>query len=197
MTFGDSYYVPSDICYSNSSGNVGDFYASTSLPGGASIAYYEWQSDAGIMFDSGTSLASVVFNNPGYRYVRIRSVNNCGVESPWFTQYFTLTYDDFGCGDGGMNFSMTSSPNPTSDEITIVVKGKDSSTNESKQKSNASNYIYRYMILNHNQEVVYDQKSSYSTHKVRTHNLPNGRYILKVTSPHGSKTQHIIVKHDR
>uniref|UniRef100_UPI004047C285 T9SS type A sorting domain-containing protein n=1 Tax=Roseivirga sp. TaxID=1964215 RepID=UPI004047C285 len=188
---------PEEICYPTAFGNLGDFIASAPLSGANSVAYYEWQSDAGIVQNPSSTYpsTSVQFNNPGYRYIRVRSVNFCGVPSAWRTEYFTLTYNINGCSGGGLGgFSIISSPNPATDEIDIEITDEVAKSNSNH---NQDKKYYRYMIFDMNQDLIYDKQSKSPRHNINTRSLKSGRYILRVITPDGSKTQHLIIDRDK
>ncbi|PIW05424.1 MAG: hypothetical protein COW40_04975 [Cytophagales bacterium CG17_big_fil_post_rev_8_21_14_2_50_40_13] len=182
--------VPSEICYGPGS-SYGDFLAQNSLFGTETIDHYEWQTDAGILSAS-TSVypaTSVTFNNAGNnRYIRVRSVNICGEVSAWYTKYFNLTYNPFGC-EGGFGFGFTAYPNPTSSEFDVAI-----TSNEETKKSNSEKVTeFEYSLINQNQKIVFTKKTTEKNIRIPAHKFPDGLYFLRVVYEGKSKTKQVII----
>lgn len=146
------------------------------------------------MVYSNTAVPSttVTFNNPGVnRYIRVRSVNSCGV-SAWQTKYFNLEYEPFGCSGGGIGgFSLLASPNPSDEELAIELITEKTNIEE-KAQNNTENEL-SYILLNDKQKIVYEGKSLTLKNKINVRKLPYGNYILKVIYEGKQYTKHIMI----
>lgn len=183
--------VPQTICY-DATLNSGDFYAELSTSTLNTGTTFEWQTNAGSLANSITSLPSnsVVFTNPGInRYIRVRAINDCGVSS-WYTQDFDLEYQAFGCsGDGIGGFSLLASPNPSDDNLTVELSSEESRNNRTTPESDL-----RIILMNSEQEVVIDERIRVWKRTFPLNRLPKGRYVLNVIYKKEKYAKHILIK---
>tara|TARA_B100000965_G_scaffold406498_1_gene445742 strand:- start:12621 stop:13337 length:717 start_codon:yes stop_codon:yes gene_type:complete len=185
-------YTPIEICYD--SNNTGTF--NVILPAGSNADSYYWETNAGTISNRTTTQPSVTvnFNTQGLnRYIRVKTTNNCGT-SAWYTKYFDLTYQSFGCsggGGGGPMFSIITYPNPSSAEMSIELQEED----ELKQKgfNRKTNEKFEYTLFNSDLEVVYNKKTSSKKETVPVKDLPKGKYILRIVTPYGSDSRQVII----
>ena len=187
-------YTPIEICYD--SNNSGIF--NVILPNGTNADSYYWETNAGTIANPTTTQPNVTvnFNALGRKYIRVRTTNNCGT-SAWYTKYFDLVYQPYGCsgsGGGGPMFSIITYPNPSSEEMSIELQEED----ELKQKgfNRKTNEKFEYTLFNSDLEVVYNKKTASRKEKVPVRDLPNGKYILRIVTPYGSSSRQIIIDHN-
>ena len=190
ITYNDLGYLPVEICYEQNN-DLGTFHVA--LPTGTNAHSYYWETNAGTISNPTTSLPSVAVNfNSGTglnKYIRVKTTNSCGT-SNWKTFFFDLLQQPLGCsGSGGpMMFSVSTYPNPTSNEINIELIAK----NESVSEIPSDKYIA--YLINSDLEVVKTQQLSGKSTQILIRDLPQGTYYLRIVSNKKSHTQQIIIK---
>ncbi|WP_422355362.1 T9SS type A sorting domain-containing protein [Roseivirga pacifica] len=127
------------------------------------------------------------YTNTAGSYTLTATANNGCSTHPYF---ITINIGDGG-GFGG--FSLTTYPNPSSDEMTVdLIPSIDTSTADRKLNSYPKEE-YLYQLINHKQEVVFSRKTKKRSTKIPSRNFPKGQYILKVSSKEESISKHIII----
>lgn len=152
---------PQTICY-NSLTSYGNFYAEVNLSSPNVGSQFEWESNAGSVvnqFSGNPPNTTITFNNPGInRYVRVRAINSCGT-SGWYTKYFDLVHEPFGCSGGGISgLSLVVSPNPATDNLKVELVSQNSTQDRrAGLKTNLDSEL-NIILINSNQEEVINYK---------------------------------------
>tara|TARA_B100000965_G_scaffold379951_1_gene376090 strand:- start:303 stop:1667 length:1365 start_codon:yes stop_codon:yes gene_type:complete len=190
ITYEDLGYMPIEICYEQTN-DPGTFHVT--LPVGTNAQSYYWETNAGTISNSTTTVPSVTINfNAGSainRYLRVKTTNFCGT-SNWKTFFFDMSHQPYGCsGSGGpMMMSVGTYPNPTSDEINIELTSKE------RPLRNATSERYQAYLINSELEVVRTLELNEKSTKMNVRDLPKGTYYLRVVSSGGSTTSQIVIK---
>lgn len=183
---------PTETCVGGLFGRMIDVTA-VSVASIKNLDYVEWESDAGALGASTTPDAYNTLNLmfPGTnRYVRVRTVNDCGLTSPWVYKYFNLVGDP-SCAEGGMSgFSIQVYPSPTSGEdLTVELKEQ----NETAKSKTRQMVKVEYYLYDEDLNLVAHEKALSKKEKLSTKELPNGKYFLKIVTPYGTENRQVLI----
>lgn len=129
-------------------------------------------------------------SSSGYAQLNVQAQNTCGT-SPSGAYFFTIMM-------GGYGYSMTMSPNPASDELTLSIVEYEVVTSESEEKALAKSEdpVVTVAIFNQEQTKLISQSTNVSTGqlKVNTSSLSPGRYVVHTTLNGKTMVRHLIVE---
>lgn len=164
----------------------GQLYDYTTIdPNTNFAASYLWVVEGGTIYGGGgLSNTSVTVFWHGDGYVQLSSDNACGSSTG-----ILYVYPDVSGGCDPCQIMQTY-PNPSSDELTIVL-------NEDfiKDKNTGKIIPSKINLIDNKLNSVYSATLERLELKIPTYNLQEGQYFLKVRNANGSETRQILIKH--